>query len=185
MPTYYEQIAPYRNFSPSELAAKESAYGSNHELVDLTLGLAGEVGEVIDAEITGNRDAVIDECGDVLNYAFNLWAYLGFEEDFSEDIYEVANHCGANEAPLTEMVIDAAAITGYVRKHLGYGKPLNVGAIETSLQQIVASVQTTLLNFDSTLAIAQRGNVDKIKARYPQGYTNAAAIAQVDKEGQA
>ena len=78
---------------------------------------------------------------------------------------------------------EAGEILDENKKHWVYGKKLDVEKVieEIGDELFYLTALCNLLGF--RLADAFSHNMAKLNRRYPQGYTDAAAIARVDKNG--
>lgn len=79
---------------------------------------------------------------------------------------------------------EAGELLDAVKKAWVYGKPLDTQNIYEELGDMLFYIQA-MCNVDgvSLQDIMQR-NIDKLRARYPEGYSNAAAVARADKKGE-
>ena len=79
------------------------------------------------------------------------------------------------------LVGEAGEVAEAVKKHVGHGHALDVDAVKKELGDVlwyVAGIATTLGLDLSEVASA---NIDKLKKRYPDGFTSAASVARVDE----
>lgn len=76
---------------------------------------------------------------------------------------------------------EAGEVVDAVKKHWVYGKPLDVENILEECGDILFFVSACLNLCGHSLNDAMEHNVAKLAKRYPEGYTDAAAIARADK----
>jgi NTP pyrophosphatase (non-canonical NTP hydrolase) len=79
------------------------------------------------------------------------------------------------------MAGEAGEVVDLLKKSMYYGKPLDVEKVKEEAGDLlwyIASVMCRAL--DCTLEELAMYNVDKLRARYPEKYTDQAAIARVD-----
>jgi NTP pyrophosphatase (non-canonical NTP hydrolase) len=82
------------------------------------------------------------------------------------------------------LVTEAGELIGAIKKHVFYGTSLDVANIKEELgdSQWYAAQVANALNFD--LGEIQRENIEKLKRRYPEKFTEKAAIDRRDKWAQ-
>lgn len=89
---------------------------------------------------------------------------------------------------VTGVVGEAGELIDAVKKHVIYGKKLDIdniieelGDIEFYMEQVRQELNITR---EQTLLSNIKKLTDKNKGRYPNGYTDAAAISRADKQEQ-
>lgn len=83
-------------------------------------------------------------------------------------------------AGLTE---EAGEILGRVRKHLFQGHPLDRLALVKELGDALWCLSTMATSLDVSLGETAATNLDKLRKRYPDGYTDAASMVRGDELG--
>lgn len=78
---------------------------------------------------------------------------------------------------------EAGELLDQMKKHWIYGKPLDLDNVVEECGDILFYVAAMLSVYGYTLDHAAELNIIKLEKRYPQGYTDAAAQARADKEG--
>ena len=76
---------------------------------------------------------------------------------------------------------EAGELVDAVKKNWVYNKPLDSDNVIEECGDILFYVQAMLNTFGLTLQDAIMVNVEKLRKRYPDGYTDAAAVARADK----
>ena len=76
---------------------------------------------------------------------------------------------------------EAGEVVDAVKKHWVYGKPLDKENVLEECGDILFYVSACLNLCGYTLNDAYAHNVAKLSKRYPEGYTDSAAIARADK----
>lgn len=71
------------------------------------------------------------------------------------------------------------------KAHLYYGKPLDKANVAEELGDILWFVQLACTATGFNLAEVAEANIEKLRVRYPQLYSNEAALARADKGGRA
>jgi len=88
----------------------------------------------------------------------------------------------ANLAHLAMLVTsEAGELADAIKKHTIYGNPLDVANIHEELGDILFAAQAIATATGTTLDECQRLNVEKLTVRFPNGYSNTAAIQRADK----
>lgn len=87
-----------------------------------------------------------------------------------------AMHAAAGIAGEAGEIIDA------VKKNWAYNKPLDKDNVIEELGDILFYVQAMASLMEVSLSECIVANMNKLQIRYPQGYTDAAAIARADKQ---
>lgn len=76
---------------------------------------------------------------------------------------------------------EGGEIVDAVKKHWVYGKQLDRENLIEEIGDLLFYTQALCNLLGVTMAECQVANVEKLWRRYPQGYTDAAAIARADK----
>jgi NTP pyrophosphatase (non-canonical NTP hydrolase) len=141
-------------------------------LENAALGLIGEAGEIADLIKKHrhhghplDRDKVIDECGDLLWYVAQMCSVLEYEisygfvgkKGFGLSIGVYALRLGRNVGIVAEQVdreyrhIDTSVVGAFLDDHI-----------------------------DSTLDEAQQRNIEKLRRRYPNGFSSEASLNRAE-----
>lgn len=180
-------------------------------LVCAALGLAGEAAEVLSLVIypnTGMGDCVAQEVGDVLWYAAHLCNVLGWRMSgvTAPDMSSVApvsrrwdtiryfheDHCLTERDPemakvfASRVMIYAARIADTVKKVACHGQPLesHLSTISDALNSLIGNLVLTCDAKGLRLDGAARLNVEKMRKRYPNGFTTEDSIDRRDEVSQ-
>lgn len=178
-------------------------------ILHMAIGIAGEANEVelgiADLLVTCDdggtvedmhalRQAVIKEMGDLEFYvqgmidAYPLLAdpYMKAENDVKTSVIDYDKLSTQHEQLLECTVLvrlTSLSILEDVKKMAIYNKPIDD---TTSIMQPLFGLRSALLNIYKILgtnrAEVQQVNIDKLLRRYPNGYSNEAAIARVDMQ---
>lgn len=76
---------------------------------------------------------------------------------------------------------EAGEVIDAVKKTWIYGKPLDRENILEECGDLLFYISALLTQTGYTLDDAMNANMDKLKKRYPDGYTDNAALARADK----
>jgi NTP pyrophosphatase (non-canonical NTP hydrolase) len=103
------------------------------------------------------------------------------DEDMARDERYLANreliHACMGLAGETGELVDL------VKKSVNYGKPLDLDKLLNEAGDVIHYLARILDAHGLTLENAKAANLDKLAARFPQGYTDQAAIERKDVQG--
>lgn len=95
-------------------------------------------------------------------------------------------HLTQTQAEILHACIGASGEAGELidgfKKHLIYGKPLNVENLVEEAGDLLWYLALLFDAIDVDFKTVMVHNITKLKTRYPEKYTDAAAIARADKE---
>lgn len=151
------------------------------DLHHATTGIAGEVAELHAAD---SMDNIIEECGDIEFYIEAAWQALERRTVKGRIPRNPRGLLGDSVAGyvLTDLVISSGHLLDLSKKAWIYNKPIEEGVFMEALD----AVEVDLDDYYKIHGIDRRQvineNMAKLAARYPAGYTDAAAQARADKE---
>jgi NTP pyrophosphatase (non-canonical NTP hydrolase) len=76
---------------------------------------------------------------------------------------------------------EAGEIVDAIKKHWVTGKPLDRENLVEEIGDVMFYMQALCNQLGITMTDAVIANMDKLNKRYPEGYSDAAAIARADK----
>lgn len=76
---------------------------------------------------------------------------------------------------------ESAELLDHIYEHIFYGAPLNHEVLTDEAGDAMYGLATVMNAINRGLGNATRYNVDKLAKRYPEGFTEAAANTQADK----
>jgi NTP pyrophosphatase (non-canonical NTP hydrolase) len=95
---------------------------------------------------------------------------------------------GEGTADLTHAILGIAGEAGELvdgfKKHLIYGKPIDEENMKEEAGDILWYMALLLRTLGCTFEEVMQKNIDKLMIRYPDRYTDQAAIARADKLGE-
>ena len=170
-------------------------------LLHASLGMSSELAELVDAIVDpkgGNIDwvNVMEESGDLTWYLAVAVNALGLDPAITSSCEEAAREY-AKISPLTLprlsktgalSAIDTTvwAVGNYsdlLKKALFYGKELDMVAMETTVKQIALGIVGICHVSSYSIEDARETNIKKLRARYGEKFTEAAAIERnLEKE---
>lgn len=141
-------------------------YGFEKDVEHCVLGMAGEVGEYLEATQSERlRDTDMGEIGDCFWYAVSLLHVLGDTLDSG-----VLNNPPRINNPFSAMVIQSAAMVDLVKKSIFYHKPLRTAEITTRTHWMIAALISECVAQKYPLSRVFNMNIAKLKARYPDKF---------------
>lgn len=160
-------------------------------LVWNALGLAGEAGEVLELtrEVAlGNCDAYTElekELGDFLWYVFAIATKLRVVT-LLVDYFIMSLHCDiCNESTHTyasKMCGFAGDICDIIKKVVFHKHPNDIDAVAFLLNMCLESVDLLCRKLNINVSDVMEANIEKLKVRYPEGYTSEDSVKRADLE---
>ncbi len=164
-------------------------------LMYLAIGLADEAGELqesyvewLDNLYDDNDDEdeplckkFLEEMGDVCWHLFLLYGYLtGKPGTISDGIFllDTDNHLRS----LENVLGNSLEILGIMKKVIYHKHPMDASRIELLLKDIYGELNNVASRHDGGLEAVLRTNVEKLKKRYPQGFTYEDSRNRQDEE---
>lgn len=174
-------VTEARDFSPLQ---ERFAQVRNIRLLHGAIGLASELAEIQIAVAAEKIDAtnVLEEMGDLLWYTGIMIDELQLDADH---ILHVPAYLERNDytdkrdffrTEASEMVIAVGEGIDLLKKSLMYGKELNVEKLGNSLFSLNLSIEAVLNLYGFVGAQARARNIEKLRARYGEKFTEAAAL---------
>jgi NTP pyrophosphatase (non-canonical NTP hydrolase) len=158
-------------------------------LLHAGLGLSSELSELVSAYAAPKNDQIdwvniSEEAGDALFYTAVAINTLGFDHDDISSFESAAGEHGLVEKhsipTLQGAILAAVASTGdyndLLKKHLFYGRPLDREKIGNVLKQLCMAISGLCIVSGTTIAEARQTNINKLRARYGDKFTEAAAL---------
>lgn len=177
----------YREMSHSEMvgtlakpgaAILKSLTPEKTNLLHMVSCILGETAELLDAD-PADRPNIVEELGDIRFYlqGFCQELKLGVPEFTLQEKTPVTftQACG-------QLVVHAGNLFDATKKHIFYEGPLDQRKVENCLMDISKSLALIEYKMGTTKEEVLNGNIDKLmNKRYPDGYSDAAALARADK----
>lgn len=155
----------------------------NIRLLHGAIGLASELAEIREMAREEEIDIVNlkEELGDLSWYMGIMTDALGLNP---ETVFKSHSRFKAEETEdkgevlllkVDIMTICIGAAIDFIKKSVIYGKPLNYHEIEGNLQELSFEIEEALNIYGMTSAQARERNIEKLRARYGDKFTEAAA----------
>lgn len=165
----------YQKLAGRTLLDKPDARYSDHEimLVWNAIGLTDEVAELVEA-LQGRHGAypsIIKEIGDVWWYTAALCTTLGISlQNIAPTNYEEL-YTGPED-----LVISAGKVAGHVKKGVFHRHGVDRNVMMDLLEHVIGALLTIHLATDVSVEMAFEANVEKLRQRYPEGYSSERSI---------
>lgn len=176
----------FNEYQKQALRTSSMGLGFATETAVRSLGLCGEAVELHEAVMDGTSvDAMIKEAGDVMWYGATLASAFDLTGESLGVIDLRAGVKGATafmnpEGATLAISSYAGKLAEIVKKLVGHQKRPDIEKVKSFLQSILANLQSVLMWYGYSLDDAATRNVDKLKARYPDGFDVKIAAAKPD-----
>jgi NTP pyrophosphatase (non-canonical NTP hydrolase) len=141
------------------------------------LGLAGEAAEVLELFRPGSDDPGLDvltkELGDVAWYAAEAMTVAGLDLA-SAQVVEVVG--GGPGHIAVELCVRCGLLADYLKKVVGHGHALDPEIVRDGVGKVLSLVQFLAADGGTDLPTVLRRNVEKLRARYPGGFSTADSV---------
>lgn len=109
---------------------------------------------------------------------------VNVSEELADIMWYVANYCTYRDITLTylpasvvsDLVDDISKLSDLVKKYLAYGKEINRQQELACIVNIVLGVQSYFNGLDIELEEALENNINKLKVRYPDKFSQEKAL---------
>lgn len=177
-------MGTYQQDALRTLSDKYHIGAINPDLLHGALGLATEAGEFLEASLYGlDRVNAKEELGDITWYIPPICRALGTTIEQVEDALG-APDIGPGSVLTTPTLLDvagrlcveAAHVQDVLKRTVYYGAPLNSEAIIHRLGRIIHLIRHACVLLDTDHDEVKAININKLKARFPDRFTEAGAI---------
>ena len=150
--------------------------GLSNRLFHTILGISTEINEVYDAiedKAYYEYDMVniLEEFGDMAWYLAIACDERKLDIDY-RDVYLSDNINKAQLFEISNIRKLNAAILDHSKKVMFYGKQLDDNLVDTTLTEIAQLVFISILSLDGNITNVLHANINKLKARYPDTFTD-------------
>lgn len=149
------------------------------------IGLASELSEIRDLARRDEIDTINlkEEIGDISWYMGIMIDELQLDSESifqSKAVFASTKDVGDQfehlHMGIDDLTIDIGILIDMLKKNLMYGKELAVDVIQSKLLGIGCSIEGILNIFDMTSSEARERNIEKLRARYGEKFSEAAAL---------
>lgn len=148
----------------------------NERLLHAAMGLVTETGELFELE---SEEHELEELGDICWYLALAYDVLDMDWGIDLTIDDEVEMLLRGDNPLESLSIYSSELLDMVKKQIFYGKPINTLAAQSAVAAMrIALIVGTNGNDASPYTFQQvlDANVRKLKKRYPEKFTEEAAI---------
>lgn len=174
-----------------KLAMRTSPDNGHDRIKNGCMGLIGEGGELMDVlkkwmfqsgeNAPLPRERLLDELGDIMWYLAEL--ATGLEKDLlqiSRLDHPTFDMTGTSLDHMTKCIVELAC---NIYVFLGVGDPVQDAVscapyVDASIQMIIDIVRRFASRMDAKLLDVLQGNINKLAARYPEGFDPARSMAR-------
>lgn len=151
--------------------------------IHAAVGISGEVAEFFNAVLNSDQENIPEELGDMRFYMQALMTTFGWTaEEFQVAEFVPPHH----RSVIYTLVIQAGEVLDLLKKAWVYNKVIDLDLLKMEFGRLYGAYFDQVRSHGYTEADIQAKNMYKLstgpKARYPLGYTDAAAIARADKQ---
>ena len=144
-------------------------------LSHMVLGIISELEEYNKAMVEGDMVNAREELADMCWYLANYCNFRGFDLD---DIIGNPNSLSFDledwEEEVSLFFTFSSRLSDYVKKHIAYNKPLDDELEKKAIEAIAYSLTLDDNYFDFEVDLKK--NIDKLKQRYPEKFTEENAL---------
>lgn len=148
----------------------------NERLLHAAMGLVTETGELYELE---SEEHELEELGDICWYLALAYDVLDMDWDADQIIDDEVEMLLRGANPLESLSIYSSDLLDMVKKQIFYGKPIDILAAQSTVAAMrIAVVLGTSGNEASPYMFEEvlDANMKKLKKRYPEKFTEDAAI---------
>jgi hypothetical protein len=149
----------------------------SNDLIHGILGMVGEMGELKLATETGKLYEILEEIGDFCWYG----ALVARAMQWDMSLYLCKDNFGNYWA--NDMVQGVGQLAEHLKKWLMYGKPISDVQMLNAWCDAMGAAVHRAGDWDSFENEVLKGNIDKLRLRFPEQFTEKAAIERADKAG--
>jgi hypothetical protein len=139
------------------------------QLAHAILGIDSEIGEVLKAE--DDLENLGEELGDVMWYLSLGCDAMNFH------LSDISDKKGFSDDPFRDLQVSASALTDYFKRHLFYKTEIDSSKMVQLFEDIYLCLDDISTRFtDKPLKEWLSPNIAKLKARYPEKFSEEAAV---------
>jgi len=190
----------FNEYQPLAMRTAKMFPDMSMNLIHAALGIGSETGELaetvnaiwMDLPTPSDSSNIREEIGDASWYAALLCAHMGWEfgrlivwdqegvRDLSFALYKASSV--ASPVAVHECLVGfAGEILTIIKAHAIYGKPLPAEKLMEQTALYITSLAYLSEMYAVDYAVALDYNIEKLRRRYPDKYSDADALARADK----
>jgi NTP pyrophosphatase (non-canonical NTP hydrolase) len=169
-----------RLLAKSGIAIVETFDEAKADILHMAVGLVTEARELVIACFANDKVNAKEEIGDYAFYLAGLRQALARHYDDEDPLVTVT--AGYD---IAGFLLQTMHIQEHVKKYYAYNKDLDVKSLYVILTELESMLLAIANNLGIAVSEAIDANREKLwKKRYPNGYTDQAAIDRADKAGE-
>lgn len=98
----------------------------------------------------------------------------------TDEVFELTNNESQQIVFLLGLAGEAGEVCDYMKKVIGHGHPMEPNKLKKELGDVLWYVSALATTFGMTLEEVAEANIEKLKIRYPQGFTVEDSLARRD-----
>jgi len=154
-------------------ATEKPIIDSNLKIIHYLLGMGGEYfSEVFTPDVMDNKEKLVKEYGDF------MWYFAGYLRCKELSITPITTPGKYNLSTSQAL----GSIFELEKKRMYYDKVIDTNQLQNLLNTVYYNVEATLQEVGLSLEECLQINIDKLKLRYPEGFSNEAAINKADEQ---
>ncbi len=156
------------------------------KLLHAAVGISGEIAEIqeclnrFDEGEGMDWENLLEECGDTLFYVQALCLCTGAKMC---DLMPVGVETDDLHQTCRTAVVASGKILDAIKKVWVYRRKTDLRTLDDSIAVLLRCIVEFINYASATIPQVMQWNYEKLKVRYPDGYTDAAAQARADKAG--
>ena len=170
----------YQTLAARTIATDDKADMESHAIY----GLTAEIGELMEVTYTNDQDIehMLKECGDICWMCAELCTAEGwFLEDIVDNSVNWARICTGPYSALVEIVMANGRLNGTFQKVL-QGHRWDVNTVKQAISRIFTCITGIAIVCGTDLESVLQTNIDKLKARYPMGFSTERSLNRRDDD---
>ena len=165
----------YQTLAARTIASDDVNKVERHAL----FGLTAEIGELVDVCITSDIEHTLKECGDVCWMCAELCTAQGWYLGEIVNCLKWKHEQFGLTSNVFRMAVSNGELNGTYQKVL-QGHQWDVDTVKSAIDDIFFSVRGIAEFYGTTLESVLQTNIEKLKARYPDGFDPDRSLHRAD-----
>lgn len=143
--------------------------------IHMSMGMASEISELLDAIDTNDQVNISEELSDVLWYACNDLTIHNFKTPELQSLLDITNTHETNLFRINTLVKCISALVDLDKKELAYNKSQDTEHRNNLLDNIIMSVEFIAKIFNINMNESRDKVIRKLRKRYPEKFDETLA----------
>jgi hypothetical protein len=163
-----------------QIAAERTMIDTDNDLrmVNAALGLCGEAAELYLVTVAYPKSPIL-ELGDLCWYVAQMCKSQGWSIDTF--VPHSPAYDDNDESPVSMIFLRTGIIADMVKKAYFHKRPLEQCILASQLRILMHYVEAVAVQHELDMDSVYAANIDKLRRRYPDGYSHEAANARADE----